>query len=788
MTTSGNMTSERVSARLRPRRPSGTGRVKSARERAFKATSILGLSAILLGAQAAAAASPRSTAGHASWSSLASGLGSLPGPSILYRPPAIAPQLTNSGVWRAAPILVSGATAYRRGEFLYQDFLYDDHGAHEAADPQDPRASGDTFSKPNGTYDYPSGPGYANDAADLVEFRVRPLPRATAFRVTLNTLVNPALIAFSIALGGKTGSSHAFPFGANVSAPAQWFLTVHPSGKRLIGVLTSAQTGARVRGAAPAVRVDLRRRQITVVVPHATWNPRRSTVRMAMGVGLWNAAGGDYLLPQSQADATHPGGGGASASPPAFFNVAFRTHEPLPSPTDGLAVITNAAWWRDRQQGNVLATGDISPFYANVNFAKLARRITDDSAVPSSGPIDRILASHFEPGQGASFANECGLNGASNPAVCTPEYLGRLEPYAIFVPRGPVPSGGFGMTLLIHSLSANYNQYEGTRNQAQFALRQIPSIVITPEARGPDQFYEGLGAADTFEVWADVARRYRLDPSYTEITGYSMGGIGTFKLAAQFPDLFARAQPTVGDEANNDVIASLRNIPVLMWNNSGDELVNPALFEPTANALDKDGYRYELDVYEPCPASPNPQLCSPLFPDHLELAVNDWYAPAASFLGTAMVDRNPSHVTYVVDGERDRAALGIVGDHAYWVSALKLRSSSHTASNGDPEGEIDAVSHGFGTGDATASATQTSTGTLSGGNLGDLRYLSSAKTWGAAPAQPVSDKLEITATNISTATIDPKRARLDCHAQVSAGTDGPLTVILSGCGRTLHFG
>lgn len=37
----------------------------------------------------------------------------LPGPAILHQPPPAAPQLENTGVWRAQPILVSGATAYR---------------------------------------------------------------------------------------------------------------------------------------------------------------------------------------------------------------------------------------------------------------------------------------------------------------------------------------------------------------------------------------------------------------------------------------------------------------------------------------------------------------------------------------------------------------------------------------------------------------------------------------------------------------------------------------------------
>src|SRR3954469_23215082 len=104
--------------------------------------------------------------------SLYDGRGPRPGPDILYADPPRAPQLENTGEWKAPPILVSGATAYRDGEFLYQDFLYDDHGARYVRDPDDERSGDDTFSEPNGTYRYPTGPGYEQNAADLVEFRV----------------------------------------------------------------------------------------------------------------------------------------------------------------------------------------------------------------------------------------------------------------------------------------------------------------------------------------------------------------------------------------------------------------------------------------------------------------------------------------------------------------------------------------------------------------------------------------------------------------------------------------
>jgi predicted esterase len=712
-----------------------------------------------------------SAAGGAHAASLYDGPGQRPGPDLLYAGPPAAPQLANRPPWRAKPILVSGATAYRSGEFLYQDYLYDDNGARQVVDPNDERTAGNLFSKQNGTYTYPRDAKYGNNAADFVELRVKPARRTTAFRVTLNTLKDPSTTAFTIAIGGR-GVAHEFPFGANVRGPAELFLTVHPDGKRLVGELTRAASGRTPPGGPPKVVLNAARRQIEIRVSHESWNPRRKTVRLAAGVGLWDGEAGKYLLPQASADATHPGGAGTAAQPAAFFNVAFRGDEPMARPDEGTAVINDPAWWRDRKQGKSLAAGDIAPFHANVSFAKLAKGRRDESQVPKSGPMDRILASRFELAQGADFTQSC----LQQAATCKGQYQGQLQPYAIYIPRKPRPAAGYGMTLLMHSLSANYNQYLGTRNQSQFGERGSGSIVITPEARGPDESYENYGAADVFEVWADVARRFKLDPDLTVTTGYSMGAVGSLKLGSQFPDLFARMHPTVGFETEPDVLASLRNVPVLMWNNTGDELANDALFNATAAKLDSLGYRYELDEFRPCA---HPQ-CSPLFPNHLQLAINDQYQPAADFLGDARVDRNPHHVTYVVEDERNHPELNMVGDHAYWVSGLARRDP------GGGVGQIDAISHGFGAADPPASATQLGTGTLSGGNLGPLEFTSRAKTWGAPPPAPRANALDIDAKNIARATIDVQRAALGCDATVNVTSDGPIDVTLAGCNRTVH--
>jgi dienelactone hydrolase len=735
--------------------------------------------------------------------SLYQGPGPRPGPDILYEPVADAPQLQNTGSWSADPILVSGATAYRGGEFLYQDFLYDDTGARGNQVQNDPRAQGNSFSRPAGTYLYPTNTAvYGNNAADLVELRVEPRPAETAFRLTLNTIKDSSVVGATIAIGGTPGVLRTWPYNANVRSPAQYFLTVHGTSTpgAVAADLRDAVTGTTV-GVAPTASLDTTRRQVTVSVPHSSWDPTGQVVRLAAGVGLWNTATSAYRVPGQNPTATQPGGAPLLGSAPALFNLAFRTdcqqEDPLPpgsvppgcEPTPNVQhpnALSNPSWWREHSQARVLGSGtalqtpDISEFFANVDFNMLAAAVDDDSGVPQTGPMNRILASHSESEQGAVYTGSCNTGGSTSTNGCIGWLRGQLQPYAIYVPQQPMPSGGYGMTLLLHSLGANYNQFQSSSNQSQFGERGPGSIVITPAGRGPDGWYYGYAAADTFEVWADVAARYQLDPEWTAIAGYSMGGYGTYKFATQFPDLFAKAQPTVGPPGQgiwappadpqpggarsntNRMLASLRNIPFLIWNAAQDELVPVASAQAQADAFDSLAYRYEFDLYNPA--------------DHFALALNDSYAPAAAFLGTTEVDRDPPHVTHAYNPTMDFADGDLKADHAYWLSDITLRNGSGSA----PLGTIDVRSHGFGVADPTASSTQTGAGVLTGGQA-PMPYTSQTRTWGAAPSAPLANQLDIDATNVSAVTINARRARVGCDAQLEITSDGPIDVNLVDC-------
>ena len=329
-------------------------------------------------------------------------------------------------------------------------------------------------------------------------------------------------------------------------------------------------------------------------MPHSSWNPGTSTVRLAAGVGLWDAAAGRYLTPGDSADAQHPGRRrGTRRIATAFFNAAFRFHEPWQHTYPPDSVFTDPAWWRDREQGDALAPRrpDPVPRQGRLRQARPRRSRTTCAgarrASRRSGPMDRILASHFETQQGADY----GASLLDSATDCQGELRGRLQPYAIYVPAKPMPPAGYGLTLLLHSLGANYNQFSDSRNQSQLGDRGTGSIVITPEGRGPDGWYYGHAGADTFEVWADVAAPLPPRPRLDRRSRVLDGRLRHLQVRHPVPGPVRPGQPgrrapgagvwvppsppQPGGAASNTnrMLASVRNIPFLIWDGAEDELV-----------------------------------------------------------------------------------------------------------------------------------------------------------------------------------------------------------------------
>jgi hypothetical protein len=222
-------------------------------------------------------------------------------------------------------------------------------------------------------------------------------------------------------------------------------------------------------------------------------------------------------------------------------------------------------------------------------------------------------------------------------------------------------------------------------------------------------------------------------------------------------------QPGGNQSLTERMLGSVRNVPFLIWDETSDELVPIAGVLEQVARFDSLGYRYEFDDFQAG--------------EHLTLAINDEFAPAAAFLGTETIDRNPPHVTYVYNPTMDFPADGTTAGHAYWVYGVTLREAGGSA----PLGSVDVRSQGFGVGDPVPSETSHGAGVLTGGQIPAIPYTSQARSWGAAPEEAVRDGLVISATNVSHVSVDATRARVDCSAALSVSTDGPLKVTLADC-------
>ena len=282
--------------------------------------------------------------------------------------------------------------------------------------------------------------------------------------------------------------------------------------------------------------------------PTRVWNPGERKIRLAAGVGLWNKATGRYLRPGRARHRRRPGGAAGLSDPAAFFNVAFRFDEPwqhtFPPDTrvqrPGL-VARPPAGQRARRRTTC------SAFFAKVDFAKLAAGVTDDQygkpgGVPRSGPdgpdprqplrdrAGRRLLDHLRQPQRLP-----GRAPWTAPALCDlrPQEAHarrrlRTDPAAALARRELQPVRRQPQPVAARRARAGID-----RDHARGS--RPGRLVLRPRGR---RHLRGLGRRRQ--------RRYRLDPRWTAISGYSMGGYGTYKFATQYPDLFARANPVVG--------------------------------------------------------------------------------------------------------------------------------------------------------------------------------------------------------------------------------------------------
>jgi len=129
--------------------------------------------------------------------------------------------------------------------------------------------------------------------------------------------------------------------------------------------------------------------------------------------------------------------------------------------------------------------------------------------------------------------------------------------------------------------------------------RPLPFVILSPQCPTGTTWsamIDGLAA-----LLEDAKRRYRVDPARLCVTGLSMGGFGTWALAAARPDLIAAIAPICGgsDWFHGFPLRALRlwQMPVWAFHGAKDQVVPPSGSRELVEALQALGGPARLTIY-----------------------------------------------------------------------------------------------------------------------------------------------------------------------------------------------
>ncbi|MEK6788231.1 MAG: hypothetical protein AABY68_04695 [Pseudomonadota bacterium] len=469
------------------------------------------------------------------------------------------------------------------------------------------------------------------------------------------------------------------------------------------------------------------------------------------------------------------------------MNVAFRG---MDEEADADAFATHALpgkgnFWEDLQAA-ALASGDISAFGAVVNLADLRKGVTRAAPRPT-GFHQRVYTSAYTLGEGVLLNGMPGRHGDTRlPCEQYFHYLGKYQPYGIYLPNQPGPHG---VQLVMHGCEANHASQINQPNMQQQFGENLNRILVAPLGRGPYGFYSGISERDVLDVLDDVETTYATDKERVFSGGYSMGGYGAMRMASLYPDRFAGMANWVGytgDFGNSplpgnplpavlqqlgaastipnlvngvrigaaeniiDFLGNLRHVPSANIYGGADELVHIGTSSALAQRFDTVGVPYQIFIH---PVA-----------EHITFMILDSWQKEANATKDLVRVKNPPRVTYRTDRAYDFPEYGIKHDRAYWVSDISARTTGYS--------DVDLFAPGCG-GSEWILTTGMDAGAMPVPWIGTQRLITGSKPVAAA------NVLQGTLRNVVSLQIDTAATCLNGKAVAySIDSDGPVTLRL----------
>ncbi len=198
----------------------------------------------------------------------------------------------------------------------------------------------------------------------------------------------------------------------------------------------------------------------------------------------------------------------------------------------------------------------------------------------------------------------CKSDPVSEPPVLQQEvYNTELLDYLLFMPKNTSAqeNGKFPLILSLHGIGERGNDLQLLKRDGLAKIldgyNSFQFIVVSPQCPISTEWY--FDRTDTLlkKLLDDVITRYPVDVRRIYVTGFSMGGIGSWDLAIRYPGLFAAVAPIAARGEAYANICGMKDVPVWAFHGAKDDVVALFKAEAIVKALQDCGGNVKLTVY-----------------------------------------------------------------------------------------------------------------------------------------------------------------------------------------------
>lgn len=152
----------------------------------------------------------------------------------------------------------------------------------------------------------------------------------------------------------------------------------------------------------------------------------------------------------------------------------------------------------------------------------------------------------------------------------------REIPYLLYLPKNYDPAEQHPVMLFLHGRGESNGPLSivAKWGPPRMAARgeDLQYIIVSPQCPSASRWTDDDQQAGVLELLRFIQDNYGVDKNRIYLTGLSMGGYGTWRLAADYPQLFAAAAPICGGGRPDDA-EKLKALPIWVFHGDKDTAV-----------------------------------------------------------------------------------------------------------------------------------------------------------------------------------------------------------------------